>query len=229
MLQLTRSGTKFSGTAADLKRLRLEFDRQHWIHLPELIEPGLLQLILCQIDRANVIAFVHENIGTELCVKDQIAYSLLTFLTGDPALHRIIQEITRCGSIGCFGGRVYRMVPGEGHYDSWHHDLGDNRLMALSINLSAGVYAGGILQIRDSGSGRIIAEVANTGLGDGILFRLSERLEHRVTQVVGTVPKTAFAGWFRSQPDFHASMRNGGPWVQARGSRELTDKVSSGS
>jgi hypothetical protein len=38
--------------------------------------------------------------------------------------------------------------------------------------------------------------VNNTGFGDAILFRISKDLEHRVTEVVGEVAKTAYAGWF---------------------------------
>ncbi len=207
MIQLTRVGTTFSGSPEDLDRLRSEFDRQHWIRLSKLLDPELLQLILHRIEQADFLQRTHKGVGVEVCMADKITWGLLHFVSNDPKLFQIIQEITRCGPIGCFDGRVYRMVPGEGHYDSWHDDLGNNRLMALSINMSAGVYTGGVLEMRDVESGRIIAEVANTGLGDGILFRLSERLEHRVTQVVGTVPKTAFAGWFRSQPDFHGILR----------------------
>jgi hypothetical protein len=36
---------------------------------------------------------------------------------------------------------------------------------------------------------------------------LANDLEHRVTEVVGIHPKTAFAGWFRSQPDFFALLK----------------------
>ena len=35
-----------------------------------------------------------------------------------------------------------------------------------------------------------------------LVFGLAGELEHRVTDVEGLVLKTAFAGWFRSQPDF---------------------------
>jgi hypothetical protein len=102
------------------------------------------------------------------------------------------------------------MVSGSGHYD-WHDDVSEDRMVALSINLSKEIYSGGILQIREWESQRIIQEAANVGFGDGILFRLADSLEHRVTDVEGRVPKTAFAGWFRSQPDFLSMVKSRPP------------------
>jgi hypothetical protein len=94
------------------------------------------------------------------------------------------------------------MISGNGHYDSWHDDMVEDRLVAMSINLSTDVYLGGVLQIREKNSQQVIQEVANIGLGDAIVFRLAHSLQHRITDVQGKVPKTAFAGWFRSQPEF---------------------------
>src|SRR5262249_32806614 len=156
----------------------------------------------CDIDRTEFCRKIHGNLGAELSSANDVVLSLLHLLTNDPGLFQTIQQITGCGPIGCFTGRVYRMVPGEDHYDSWHNDMVEDRMVAMSIKLSSELYLGGILQIRDRRSQRIVHEVANLGLGDGIVFRLDHSLQHRITNVEGTVPKTAFAGWFRSQPDF---------------------------
>ena len=207
MIQLTRVGTTFSGSPEDLDGLRSEFGRQHWIRLSRLLEPELLQLILRRIEQADFLQRTHKGVGVEVCMADKITWGLLHFVSNDPKLFQIVGEITGCGRIGCFGGRVYRMIPGSGHYDSWHTDMADYRLLALSINLSTEVYSGGVLEMRDVESGRVIARETNTGLGDGVLFRLSNRLQHRVTNLEGTLHKTAFAGWFRSQPDFHGILR----------------------
>ncbi len=135
------------------------------------------------------------------------AVHMLLFLANHPQLFQLIRQITGCGAIGCFSGRVYRMVPGSQHYDSWHSDMIDHRMIGMSINLSPKVYSGGIFQMRDRDSRQIIHETANTGFADGIIFRLSTQLQHRITEVEGSVPKTAFAGWFQSDPDFHAVLR----------------------
>ena len=72
--------------------------------------------------------------------------------------------------------------------------MAGQRLVAMSLNFSTGVYAGGVLRIRDRESGKIVSEVANVGIGDAVIFRLSDRLEHRIMEPDGTASKTAFAG-----------------------------------
>jgi hypothetical protein len=59
-----------------------------------------------------------------------------------------------------------------------------------------------MLQIRDSASGEILHEESNTGPGDALIFQIAPALQHRVARVTGNRPKTAFAGWFKSEPDF---------------------------
>jgi hypothetical protein len=54
--------------------------------------------------------------------------------------------------------------------------------------------------MRDKRTDRMLVDVANTGLGDAMLFRISEHLVHRITPVEGDAPKTAFAGWFEAGP-----------------------------
>jgi len=136
-------------------------------------------------------------------------FDILHFLTNDPKLFWMIEQITRCGRVGCFEGRVYRMIPGCDHYDSWHDDVSDGRMVGMSINLSTEVYVGGIFQLRECKSKEILYQMANIGFGDGIIFRLAHHLVHRITNVEGTAPKTAFAGWFKSQPDFRSLWRSG--------------------
>lgn len=207
MVQLTRAGTAVSASAGDVERLRRQFDRLHCILLPSLLESEILHLVQHQIDAATFNPKTHEGIGTELCMAENQAAYTLRFLANDPQLFEIIQQIAGCGRIGCFDGRVYRMVPGSQHYDSWHDDMIEHRMIGMSINLSPEVYSGGIFQIHNRNSLQIIHETANTGFGDGIIFRLAHHLQHRVTEVGGSVPKTAFAGWFRSEPNFYADLK----------------------
>ena len=129
-------------------------------------------------------------------------HGLVHFLLNNPALFEILQNITGCGRIGRFYGRVYRMVPVADHYDSWHDDAFDDRMITISINLSREFYRGGVLQIRERKSKRCLYEVANTGFGDAIVFRVDGALQHRVTDVEGNVEKVALSGWFVPWPDY---------------------------
>jgi hypothetical protein len=75
-------------------------------------------------------------------------------------------------------------------------------MIGLSLNLTKENYSGGVFELRLKGSNESIHQIKITGAGDALLFDLSERLEHRVTPVVGEGSRTVFAGWFQSEPDF---------------------------
>ncbi len=205
-LRIDRSGATFSGSPRDLERLRIQFEEQQYVRFPGVFEPELLSSIQHMIEAGEFFDNVHEDLDSsrDLCLKENRASSLLFFMLNRQTVFEIIRAVTQCGRIGCFAGRVYRLVPGCGHAVDWHSDIdsAEQRLVAMSINLSTEVYEGGTLQLRDGESGTILNEVENVGFGDAIIFSLAPRLQHRITEVKGRVPKTAFAGWFRGQPDF---------------------------
>ena len=210
MVQLTRSGLTFR-SQPDLDRLRAEFNRHHCIRLPGLLEPALLHFVRDRLEEAEFNERSHDDIGVELCLRHDVVLDLLHFLANDQKLFTVVQQLTGCDHIGCFVGRIYRMVPGSGHYDSWHSDTRDHRLIGLSLNLGAPAYEGGVFQLRERRSKDILCEVANTGSGDAILFRISSDLVHQVTAMEGTTPKTAFAGWFHAEPEFMSLLADGTP------------------
>jgi hypothetical protein len=187
-------------SSADLGRLRESFERYHHVKLPEFLSGELLDRTRRYMDEGEFSTRVHKGIGTELSLEQGKSPRLLLFLMNDPELFEIVRAITGCDRIGSFNGRIYRMMPRE-HADSWHDDVNGKRLIAMSINLSANPYSGGILELRDERSEEIVARVANTGPGDALLFRLAAGLKHRVTAVTGELPRTAYAGWFEKGPD----------------------------
>jgi len=126
------------------------------------------------------------------------AVALLAFLVNDPDLFELVREISACDRIGSFRGRLYRMLPQSDHRDSWHGDLIEGRMVAMNINLGTVPYSGGVLEIREHRSKRVVQRVANTRPGDAVIFRIDPSLEHRVTTVEGAVPKTAYVGFFCS-------------------------------
>jgi 2-oxoglutarate-Fe(II)-dependent oxygenase superfamily protein len=202
VIRINRAGTQSTLSEADIRALRREFDTTHCILLPGLLAPDLLALLLERIERAPFEEHVHDGIGPnrELWMKDASMTGILQFLSNARSLRRLVEEVSGHHPIGSFLGRVYRVVPGQGHFDAWHNDMVDDRLVAMSVNLSPKAFEGGVLQIRERATHRIVHEVANTGPGDAIIFRLSHALQHRITEVQGLVPKTAFAGWFRTKP-----------------------------
>jgi hypothetical protein len=195
-----RSIAVFPGSDRELETLGHEYERSHLVRLPGLLESGLLDRIRREVDAAEFEPRETE-LERQLNMKPGRAFALLMFFANDPALFEVVRGITGCERIGRFDGRVYRLLPGAGHGFDWHDDLIPNRLVAMSINLSASSYSGGVLEIRDRRSGETLHRVADTGPGEAILFRIAANLEHRVTPVEGAFPKTACVGFFKSAPD----------------------------
>lgn len=202
MITIHKSGIHVSMIAEEMNRLRQDFRQNHFLRLPKLLSKDLLEEFYLQINDAEWQERIHADIGTEVCLKDPGIAALMNFLWNDQDFFRLLESITGCDPIGSFEGRVYRMIPDSGHYDSWHTDHGEHRLLALSMNLSKDGYHGGLLQIRKHHSSEAPINIPNTEFGSAVVFRIADGLEHRVTNVEGAIPKTAFAGWFKSQPDF---------------------------
>lgn len=203
-IQLSRTGASVTTSAEVLEALAADFMERKAALLPGLIEPGLLGMLQTRLRHARFEEKVHGGIGPnkEWCLADRAILALLHFIVNAEPFFTAVRAIAHCPPIAVFLGRVYRVLPGQGHRDAWHDDAHPARLLALTVNLSEAPFSGAILQIRDRRSSRLVTEFANTGAGDGILFALSERLEHRITDIDPGAPKTAFAGWFGSEVGF---------------------------
>jgi 2OG-Fe(II) oxygenase superfamily len=191
----------------ELARMSEEFRRRRCLVIPGLIEGSLADELARLVDGSIFYRREHDGIGVEECMEVNAALAWLLLLINDERLLGVIRSITGCASIGRFDGRVYRLAPSTDHHDSWHDDVGDNRLVAMSINLGLEAYEGGTLQLRDRGSGETV-EAKSVRLGDALLFALGERLEHRVSPVTGDRPRVVFAGWFKAGEDFLAVLRS---------------------
>lgn len=207
----TGAGTALSpGTRDDHTALLDRFRRDHCVSLPGFFDPTFLNQIAPEIERASFYRRQHRKIGAEGCMEVNATLARLLFAVNDRRLFSVIEAVTGCGSIGCFDGRVYRLDASGRDRDSWHSDVGDNRLAAMSVNVGAEPYLGGALQIRDASSHELLYEAGPTHPGDALLFRIAPSLEHQVTAVTSDAPRTAFAGWFKSRPSFRAVIEGKG-------------------
>jgi hypothetical protein len=206
MIQLTNAGVAGN---ADMDELAREFDNRHTFLLSQLLGPQLLHEISSRLERCAWTTATHGTIAREASPTDPAPIHILNFAANTAEFLDVVRRVTGAASITRFGGRVYRMVPGADHFDSWHSDLGADRdrLVGMSINLGE-AYDGGLFRLRDETTGAIVREISNTGRGDAIFFRISETLKHMVTAVQGTAPRTAFAGWFHAADrDFYSALR----------------------
>lgn len=202
MIALAETGLARTPTAEELACLQASFRDHHHLRLPGLLAPPLLAKLQSQLRVASFVPKAHEGIGHELACWDSPASDTLLFLFNDPRLFELVTAITGIGPIGCFVGRIYRMEPGGAHHESWHSDVSHHRLIACSLNLSEEVYTGGTLILREGGRPETEQRLPNTTPGDAVMFRLSPDLEHYIEDVEPGPPKTAWAGWFRSEPSF---------------------------
>jgi hypothetical protein len=193
-------------SVAQVDTLRDEFQATHSTRLPALLDAALIQVVLEGMGRGTWMSNEHVGLAREVILDDMRTLDLLHFVANTPAFLALVRELTGCHAITRFEGRVYRMVPGTDHHDSWHDDAGEHRLVGMSLNLGPRPYAGGTFQIREKSERAVLRELPNTRPGDAILFRISDALTHRVTRVEGPEPKTAFAGWFLADGLNHFSM-----------------------
>jgi hypothetical protein len=207
MIYMTRRGVVVHGSDDDFQAAQRRFATQHSLRLEGFVDPDLLAALRRALDAAPFRDRTHVGIGTELCLGEGPLSAAMEFLWNAPVLAAAIDRITGCGPIGCFEGRVYRMLPAHGHYDSWHSDVGEDRRIAMSVNLSVDRYEGGVTEFRHADEAHPFHRIANTGFGDAIIFRIDPSLRHQVTEVTGTVAKTAYAGWFRTSPEYSKMFR----------------------
>ncbi len=207
MIQLSRRGVRYDPQPGEVARLEEDWRRQQFILLPQLFDADLISLIQAGARRGPWDVNVHPNSGVEQCLNATALVGMIDFHFNTPALTRLTEEVTGCGHIGAFFGRIYKLTPGTDEGHDWHGDIRHGRLVGVSVNLSEGVFEGGELQLRETGTERAISAYANTGPGDCVIFRLGHDIEHRVLPVTGAVARQAYAGWFLSEPEYSAALR----------------------
>lgn len=210
-IQITKSGIVLFEASKYLEQIQNEFAINHCVTLSKFFDRKLLQFLRNKLTRASFFEDrykVGNNNATGYTTDDETIVGLIHFLLNDEKLFNFIQKITGCKKIGCFNGRVYSKVPNQEQYDMWHDDLAQNRMVAISVNLSPEPFSGGMLQIRNSKSKQILCEAANIDFGGAIIFRIAPYLEHRVTRVKGKTIRTVLTGWFRSKPIYKLITRS---------------------
>ena len=202
MIHIGEMAAVLTATPADIEAKQTAFRERHHLRLPGFLDPALLHKLHSHLRRATFVPKTHGDIGHELVCWDSPAGDALLFLLNDPRLFHLVSQLTGVGPIGCFLGRIYRMTSSDAHHDMWHSDVGADRLLALSVNLSEEPYRGGTLILREQGRPDTEQTIENTVPGDAVLFRIDPALEHDLTDVEPGPPKTAWAGWFCSRPSF---------------------------
>lgn len=207
MIRLALGSFSADLSPAELEALKAEFREYHTLQLRGFLAPDLLRFLQERLHDSEFKPKPHGKIAMELSVDrtKNIGIQTLQLRMNERRLADLVEELTDTRPLKHFDGRVYRMLPGGDHYDSWHDDIADGRRIGVSINLSPAPYRGGVFVIRHRSSQEMLRPMPNLGPGDCNLFRIDDDLEHMVTRVEGDQAKTAFAGWFHdhdSMADF---------------------------
>lgn len=213
MMQVTRTDVVVPG-ADRIGALREQFDRHQCVVLRDFLDDALLRYVDERLRATRFVTNVPryatgEPLARELCAgEEEPLAAFFPLLLNRKKLFQVIQQITGCPTIGSFRGRLFRREPGGEHHDSWHDDVGDHRLVGMSMNLTATAYTGGGFQLRDHRTERVLCDLPPTSWGDAHIFRIAPDLQHRVMPVEGRVARTAYAGWFCSEPHHDALLRD---------------------
>lgn len=223
MLQVTRESLVCTEPDATLAAMRGHFDEHHAVHLPRFLHPALLAFIQRSLRTARFDDRVDEEIAREQCMADNATLAMLWLFMNDARLFDVIGRITGCAPLEYFIGRVYLMRADADHYDRWHSDMSYGRRIGMSVNLSEGEFQGGAFELRRADAESAEWSIANTGPGDAILFRIDHNLRHRVTAVVGRVPRVAYAGWFQEGPGLLSLLKDAARTAGTSGESQYTD------
>jgi len=194
MIRLTKTG--FVADAEDVERLRSEFEKNHLVQIRGLLDPQVVALVLSHIEHGHWREISEPGFASDYELELGPVLELLNFVCNAPNFLETIRKITGCKPLTWFEGRVFTLAPDVGHVGLWHNDNAEGRVVAMTVNLSPRGYQGGLFQMRETKSHRMLVEIANTGLGDAIIFPVSGDFQHRVSEVQTGEAKTAFAGWF---------------------------------
>lgn len=200
MIQISRSGLRVTATDRELDVLAAKFETAHLLRLPNFFDAGFGDMLERRLKRAAFTPRRDGDLVIEHTLADDELFAVCLFVLNDPNVLAVLDRITRSGPFASFNGRIYRRgqpeKPGEQYYE-WHDDVTEDRRVALSVNLGREPYDGGMLQVRDAVSQRLLAQAADVTYLEALLVRITDGLEHRVAPVMGPVPRTVLAGWFR--------------------------------
>jgi hypothetical protein len=204
----------FTGDKTAVERARNEFAQAECAVLTEFLDPGLARRFTLELDAETSAPNVHHAANNREFARDLTFSSTsgvlhaLHLLLNNPRLFAAIRQITGCGPIGSFAGRIYRNLPSPEYRLDWHDDMHTpHRLVGFSMSLTPGSLEGGLFRLRRKSTGEILAEVAHSRPGNAHIFRIDSAIEHCVTPVRGELPRTSFAGWFQSSPDLETFIR----------------------
>ena len=192
------AATWIDDAPAALARARAAFACGDAIALPSALDPVFLRTILAICRRGSYVPDHIDTIGWRTVEEPDVAGGALRFALQRPAFLRWVEATAGCETLSRISGVVAEIAAGTGQELGWHNDRNDGglgRRLAVTIHLSDVPYDGGLFEMCERPSGRLLVREGAMPPGSVMLFRIDNRLRHRVTQVTSGGPRRVFAGW----------------------------------
>lgn len=178
------------------------YRRHHALAFSGMIEPSFFARLLQLCNAAQFIVDAKTDIANRQSETPGIAGRSLALVLQRRNLMQWLESATGCEPLQSTFGRIVQISPGDAPRLNWHDDLPEDpsRRLGITINLSENAYEGGLFELREKKTGKILMRHRHEKLGSTLIFDVSEELEHRVWPVTGGGPRRIYTGWFRKAP-----------------------------
>ncbi|WP_162233337.1 2OG-Fe(II) oxygenase [Sphingomonas sp. Leaf33] len=121
----------------------------------------------------------------------------MTIALARPPMLRWLEAVTGCGPLTRVDGRVIQARANGIDALDWHDDRGNvDRRLAITIDLSDTGYDGGLFELREVASQRLLTTHRHDRPGSALIFDVADDIEHRVQPVTRGGPRRVYTGWF---------------------------------
>lgn len=174
-----------------------EFSKYRAIACANALEPDLLASLMRLCREGRFESNEVKHLGHREVESPQRAGRALTHVLKRADLIGWVERATGCGSLETIDGRVVRAHANNHDQLLWHDDLDDpRRRLAITINLSEHGYEGGLFELREKRTERLLAAHHHSAPGTALIFDVRHDIEHRVLPVTSGGPRCVYTGWF---------------------------------
>ncbi len=198
-IRISAAETTIESDAAFDADMAAQFAAHNAIELRDLFAPDV-QAMFARL--WHEVRFVPDDIaieGSRLRETPARSGPLLCWLLNRPALRNWLERVTGVTPLAAVWGATAQFQAGGGQQLDWHNDVRDaRRRLGVTVNLGTVPYDGGRFEMKRHGSEALLLQYEHAQWGTALVFRIDERLMHRVTPVTAGGPRTVFGGWFLS-------------------------------
>jgi hypothetical protein len=174
-----------------------EFSKHRAIACAGAIEPDLLATLMRFCRDGHFEPDEVAGLGHREVEKPQRAGGTISLALKRVVLIDWIERATGCGPLETVEGRVVRARANNHDQLLWHDDLDDpKRRLAITINLGEHAYEGGLFELREKRTEKLLASHLHLEPGTALIFDVAYDIEHRVLPVTSGGPRCVYTGWF---------------------------------